>query len=268
MANVKCKNYVLFHVCHFTFRNTSPVFKKFVLLGFVFFNALLLSSQSNPRPPLKSDKDQNYSGQLTITDANGMPIKPEYANVEGSPYFISDFRPAIVKMRSGLVFEKVKAKIDLCKQEVNFITDNNVEIVTSGESVKEIILTDSLLNTDLPENRVYTFRTGFPSIDNQNGLNFYQVLTEGNITLLKSARKIITEKKNDISGEIVKGFEIYIDYYVFTDNKMIKLKKEKEWILSFLQSKKDKVDTFLTEKRISFKKIDDIITLFKYYNSL
>ena len=122
---------------------------------------------------------------------------------------------------------KSKAKIDLCKQEVNFITDNNVEIVTSGESVKEIILSDSLLNTDHPENRAYKFRTGFPSIDNQNGLNFYQVLSEGNITLLKSARKIITEKKNDISGEIVKGFEIYTDYYVFTDNKMIKAQKRK-----------------------------------------
>jgi hypothetical protein len=49
---------------------------------------------------------------------------------------------------------------------------------------------------------------------------------------------------------------------------MIKLKKEKEWIISFLPSKKEKVDIFITEKRISFKKIDDIITLFKYYNSL
>ena len=268
MANVKCKIFQLVHVCHFNFRNTLSVFKKIILLSCVVFNVLLLSAQSNPRPPLKSDKDQNYSSQVTITDANGMPIKPEYGNVEGSAYFFSDFKPAVVKMRSGLVFENVKAKIDLCKQEINFITDNNVEIVTSGESAKEIILTDSLLNTVHPENRDYKFRTGFPAIDNQNGLSFYQVLTEGNITLLKSTRKIITEKKNDISGEIVKGFEIYTDYYVFTENKMIKLKKEKDWILSFLQNKKDKVDVFLTEKRISFKKIDDLITLFKYYNSL
>ena len=197
-----------------------------------------------------------------------MPIKSEYDNVQGSAYFINDFKPAIIKLRSGLEFEKVKAKIDLCKQEVNFIAENNVEIVTTGESVKEIVLSDSLLNTNPIEYREYKFKTGFPAIDNQNGLNFYQVLNEGNIILLKSTRKIITEKKNDISGEIAKEFEIFTDYYVFVENKMIKLKKEKEWVLSFLQNQKDKVDIFLTEKRISFKKIDDIITLFKYYNSL
>ena len=152
---------------------------------------MLLLSQSNPRPALKSDKDQNYSPQVTITDVNGMPIKPEYGNTEGTAFFINEFKPATVKLRSGIVFEKVRARIDLCKQEVSFITDNNVEIVTSGESVKEIILTDSLLNTGHPENRDYKFRTGFPAIDNQNGLSFYQVLTEGNITLLKSTRKIM-----------------------------------------------------------------------------
>jgi hypothetical protein len=166
------------------------------------------------------------------------------------------------------VFEKVRARIDLCNQEVNFFTENKVEIVTTGESVREIVLSDSILNTDPVENRDYKFKTGFPPVDNQNGLNFYQVLTEGNIVFLKSTRKVISEKKNDISGEIVKGFETYTDYYVFAENRMIKLKKEKEFVLSFLQNKKGEVDIFLTEKRINFKKIDDIITLFKYYNSL
>ena len=273
MANVKCKICPHFHACRFTFHDNLTMFRKLILFNCVILNSLLLFSQSNPPPRGKTDlppsiRDQNFSSQVTITAANGLPIKSEYNNVEGSAYFISDFKPAIIKFRSGLVFEKAKVTIDLCKQEVNFITESKVEIVTNGESVKEIVLFDSLLNTNPIEIREYKFRTDFPPIDNQNGFNFYQVMTEGNIMLLKSTRKVIAEKKSDISGEIVKEFETYTDYYVFAENKMIKLKKEKESILSFLQDKKDKVDIFLTEKKINFKKIDDIITLFKYYNSL
>ena len=43
-------------------------------------------------------------------------------------------------------------------------------------------------------------KKGFPEIDNHAENNFYHVLSEGLITLLKSERKVVTTNKNELSG--------------------------------------------------------------------
>jgi hypothetical protein len=112
------------------------------------------------------------------------------------------------------------------------------------------------------------FRSGFPAIDEQTINSFYQVLTEGNITMLEFFRKKILQRKNDVSGEITKEFETYEEYYVFSDNQMLKLKKDKDFILSLTKTKEKEVQSYLATNKVNFKKWNDVQSLFSYYNSL
>jgi len=114
----------------------------------------------------------------------------------------------------------------------------------------------------------YVFRSGFPAIDEQTINSFYQVLTEGNITMLEFFRKKILQRKNDVSGEITKEFETYEEYYVFLDNQMTKLKKDKDFILSLTKAKEKEVQSYLATNKVNFKKWNDVQSLFSYYNSL
>ena len=68
--------------------------------------------------------------------------------------------------------------------------------------------------------------------------------------MLKSIRKTIAVNKNDLSGEIEKQFNTYEDYYVFSNNKMKRLKKDKDFILGIVSGKKDQMEIFIKENDI------------------
>jgi len=61
-------------------------------------------------------------------------------------------------------------------------------------------------------------KTRYPSLDNHPTNDFYQILSEGNITLLRWQPKRIVENKTDIWGEIVKEFNDYEELYVSEKN--------------------------------------------------
>ncbi len=86
--------------------------------------------------------------------------------------------------------------------------------------------------------------------------------------LLCNRAETYFSQKNDLSGEVDKQFNTYVDYYVFSKNKIQRLKKEKDFILKIVSLKKDKFEEFIKEHSIDFKNINDIIILLNFYNSL
>ena len=77
----------------------------------------------------------------------------------------------------------------------------------------------------------YRFQTGYPEIDNLNRNNFYQVLSDGKVTLLKSSIKKINKTKNEMSGEVSSQFDIYEDHYLYVKYEMKRVKKDKEYYI-------------------------------------
>ena len=71
-----------------------------------------------------------------------------------------------------------------------------------------------------------------------------------------------------LSGEVDKHFETIESLYIYNNNKMQRLKKDKDFILKLLFQQKDKINVFIEENLINFKNKADIIKLFNYYNSL
>jgi len=223
---------------------------------------VLPNPQNNPLP-LKNPNYQYFPSQV-IDPKTGNVFENKYPDIEGFAFFTEGWKYSLLKLANGKAFDMIETKLNVYTNELYFKTDKNAAMVFVAGYVKELDIYDSIETKDI----IYRFKTGFPKIDNQNENSFYEVITEGNVTLLKFIKKIISVKKNDMSGEVDKQFESYEDYYVLSNNEMKRLKKDKDFILRLLSERKDEVESFLRKNPVNFKNVNDIIKLFQFYNSL
>ena len=91
-------------------------------------------------------------------------------------------------LSTGKVYNGVKARIDLYKQEIHFKLPSGSERVALPGLITEIIFYDTV------ESGVglYKFQSGYPEIENLKRENYRQILSDGRVTMLKS-----TVKKNE-----------------------------------------------------------------------
>jgi len=237
----------------------------FFILVLITSDALLAQAVvPATQTPVPNLKPENYATDLNITDAQGRPFKPIDADVQGSAYFLDSLKSTEILFVKGNAFKQIPARLDLYRQEIHVLSKNNEEFILPKELVRQLVITDS----SSAKFQKYVFRSGFPSIDDQSTSSFYQVLADGNITMLQFLKKKILQRKNDVSGEVTKEFETYEDYYVFSENLMVKLKKDKDFLLSLMKTKEKEIQSYLASHKVNFKKWNDIQSLFSYYNSI
>ena len=128
-----------------------------------------------------------WGTQIFLSDVNGKAFENKYADVAGSAYFFPNYKFSSIEMRDGKKFMDIKAKLNLVEHEVEFISASTVE----GFIGKGLVSVISFSDTVRQEVKKYTFQSGFPGIDNQTIIHFYQVLSNGKVTLLKSINKAI-----------------------------------------------------------------------------
>jgi len=206
----------------------------------------------------------NWDDQFIIVDKNGGSFHSYYDGVEGNPFFIESFRSSTIKLVSGLEFTNVTARLDLYKQIIHIkLNGDTMKTVLPG-NISEIIFYDTVQSVPYE----YKFQTGYPEIDNLNRNNFYQVLSDGKVTLLKSSIKKINKTKNEMSGEISSQFDIYEDHYLYVKYEMKRVKKDKEYLLNLLADKRKELEAYIATQKMNFKSTDSIKKLIDYYNSL
>lgn len=214
------------------------------------------------KPILPSPKNQtNWGHQVILADKNGQPFKPGYDEVLGSPFYFDDWMNALVAASEVNDTGLIKLKFDLVDHDLIYLDAANRVLVIQKGFITSFSFLDSVGRI------LCAFRSGFPAIDKQGENHYYQVLVDGKVQLLKLVTKKIIEQKNDMTGESKKEFVNYESYYVYKDGVIKNYKKEKEFILSFLGDRREKVDEYLKNKKINYKNLDDVRDLFKYYNS-
>jgi hypothetical protein len=233
--------------------------------GLVFLNLSALSQVRTNLGEGKLGADRiNWDDQFIIVDKNGGLFHSYYDGIEGNPFFIENFRSSTIKLVSGLEFNNVTARLDLYKQMIQIkLNGDTVKMVLPGNII-EIIFYDTVQSLHYE----YKFQIGYPEIDNLNRNNFYQVLSDGNATLLKSSIKKINKTKNEMSGEVSSQFDIYEDHYLYIKYEMKRVKKDKEYLLNLLTDKRKELETYITVQKLNFKSMDSIKKLVDYYNSL
>jgi hypothetical protein len=205
-----------------------------------------------------------FGSQIFLSDVYGRAFENKYGDINGSAYFLPDYKFSTIILSDGRKYSNVKAKLNLVEHEVVFKSTSGEE----GFIGKGMVSTISIVDSTKQGIKNYTFQSGFPKIDNQTSLYFYQVYTTGKVALLKSINKSIEERLNELSGEKSKEFMVRENGYIYMGGEMKRIKKEKEFFMNILADQAGPVNQYLIANKINFKNDDQIVKLIEFYNSL
>jgi hypothetical protein len=233
--------------------------KSIFILSFIISFYLQGNTQSN-----NLNTTGKWGTQIFLSDANGRAFVNKYADVIGSAYLFPVFRFSSIELTDGRKFINIKSRLNLVEQEVEFISASGQEGYIGKGMVKRI----SYADTTKKEIKIYSFETGYPKIDNQTFLNFYQVLSSGKCLLLKAINKNIEDRNNELSGERSKEFIVREDLYMVTKGEIRRVKKDKDFILGLLSDQTVALNNYINEKKPNFRNESDLAQLISYYNTL
>lgn len=232
---------------------------KKLLLCFSLFIAIFSQAQRN-----SISTTSKWGQQIFLSDVNGQAFINKYEGIAGSVYDQADYLLAKITLKDGRVYQDVKTRINLLEQEVNFNASNGQEGYLGKGMVSEIAYIESKEGVEA----LKVFQCGFPPIDNQNRISFYQILLNGKTSLLKSVYKSIQERNNDLSGERFKEFATYENRYLLKEGTMVRIKKDKSSIMALFQDKQQAIQKFVEDQNLNLKNEAHLVALVKYYNTL
>jgi len=210
---------------------------------------------------------QNPNTSIIVFHSGGyaetMDIKQKPPETKGSFYFNKNWYNGTIKLFSGEEIRNYPLKYDMKYNQINIKAKNDIKIISIG-AVKEIDWTDDKgIEQKLINCAVYTK-------NNSNVLGFFQILSEGKILLLKKTNlKLLNANYN---GTVVAGNKDnkYIKeykYFVYKNNKIIKIRKRRKNILKTFNNQANKIEKFVKQNNLSYKKEYDLIKIFNFYNS-
>lgn len=196
---------------------------------------------------------------LFVTDGNGKTINMglDMENY-GSPFFETDFYPAAILLENGQHYEGVEVKINLLSNEVIFKTDDG----------KELAILSSIKSVQLKKNGTNVlFEFGYPFFEKQNTKTIYQVLTKGEITLLKYYFIQVTEAKPYSSATMLRTIEKFPKLFVYNKNNGLqKAPKSNEEIATIFKLEGESLNKIIQENKLKIKKEEDLIRCIELYN--
>jgi hypothetical protein len=200
-----------------------------------------------------------YAQQGFQSYADGAPatliVKTD---VEGTELLYDKWLPANIQSVNGKVYQGVMVKYNLLEDVAYFLGKGDVTMIFSTP-IKQFTIEDK-------ENNVSrTFRTGFPNFNGYNGNTFYEVLVDGDTKLLKKQHKKITESRAYNSATLVKKIVDNVSYFMFANNILTEVKRDKKFFQSFAGSNANTL-MLLNDKSINLKKEEDLIKVVKTFN--
>jgi hypothetical protein len=179
-----------------------------------------------------------------VFDKDGRTFVNPAPDVSGSPFYKDEWRLGQLILNSNRKYDSIKVRLNLSSQEVHILDRNNTEVALARGYIREVIW---------PYGSKIRFLNGFPAVDNQDTSSFYAVLSEGKCWFLQSIRKVIVERKDELSGENKREYSTYEDYYTFDGKTMQRVKKGAVTI---------------DGKEMKFKNIADLKKAIDAYNAL
>ncbi|WP_428655136.1 hypothetical protein [Runella sp.] len=196
-----------------------------------------------------------HAQSLFIQDINGRPIfENGYTEIEGSPYLNDAWSTGNVKAKNnGKTYELAKMRYDLYKDELEY--EENQKPYRFSTEITEFSTNDGV------------FRSGFPAIESMTARNFYQVLYDGNVKLLKRNTVRIQLEKLYSSATQTKRFMKESALYLFKNGTIIRLKKDKKSLLEALGDKQTQLETFINDEKLKLSKEEDILRVIEKYEA-
>jgi hypothetical protein len=200
-----------------------------------------------------------------LQDIQGNLIRGvKYTDVNGNPYLTEQWTKGTVLLKNGRKYANVQLRYDLVGDEVLFKDEKSQQMMSFTDPVIEFQLNTESENAASP----MIFRSGYVSDDGIGTKAYFQVLCDQGVKLLKKQVKVIIETKEYSSATSTKNFSESTSYYLYKNNKAVKIRKDKKQIFSVLGNQTDALEKFIKDNNLNLKNESDLIRLVAHYNSL
>ena len=196
---------------------------------------------------------------LVVTDGNGKLV---YMNTDmetyGTPFFDSDFYPADITLVSGKRYENIQVKVNLLSNEIIFKADDGKELAILP-AIQSVVLKKDGTNA--------VFEFGYHSFEKQTDKTVYQVLSKGEVTVLKYFFIQVTEAKPYSSATMLRTIEKFPKLFIYS--KKIGLKaapKSTQEVEALFKEDGAKINAILSSNKLKIKKEEDLVKCFEMFN--
>jgi len=208
-------------------------------------------------------------GFIEITDGNGsekftfyeVALSQKNKKIDGTPYYSDNWtigEVIIIKDKRVQSFKEKNLKYNICSETVTFLRNNKEYYVPNYNNVQSFTLADKKFVT------LYN-----PSTKNTA---FFELLFDNDeIQLLKKheCSIVVGKMSNGILPETNDKYRISTSHYIKKVNEHVKkVKLNKDLIANLFSNKIIEVNTFLKENKLNIRKENDVILIFKFYESL
>jgi hypothetical protein len=184
----------------------------------------------------------------------------KYSAMRGTPFVIEKWTKGNVTTPMG-IYKEI---------EIKFNVYDNLLVFNKNDETFEFV--DDVVSFTLmpkPEDpsSFMVYKKGISGGDIKAN-QFVQVLLEAQpASLYKLNQKQVSEM-SEINAGMVKTFTNNSKYYISKNKQLQFVKLNKADVLNVLSDKQDKIQAYIDEKKIAFKKEAELVEVLKYYNSL
>ena len=180
--------------------------------------------------------------------------------MRGTPFLVDKWYKGIVNTPAG-AYKNLELKYNVYENTIFFNKDDY-----SYELTDNIVSFTLMPNPDDPKTYM-VYRKGLASADFKDN-QFIMVLLEGTPASVYRLDEKQVHELSEVNAGIVKTFKNNNKYYINVNKQLQFVKLNKAEILAVLKDKQDKLEQFIADKKLSFKKENDLVELVKYYNTL
>lgn len=193
-----------------------------------------------------------------------VPTKAANEEIEGSPYFNSDWTRGRVILKSDKETDPMKLRYNVYSNQLEFQKSDKIMVALS-KSIKGFSLRDK-------DNQHTTFRNGFKSREHDiNENQFLRVIHDGKVKLAaRHETKFIKARSVDpLTGEKISKFISRKDYYLITDDgRFHDIRLKRKHVLKALGNHGKKLRKFADENDLDFGDEKDLKKILDYYANI
>ena len=182
------------------------------------------------------DQSRLYNG----TEYTGYP----FSFVEGSPFFLTN-QP----QQGSIMYDQVEY------QNVNLLYDDMMGVIIMQDENHRIQLLNDRISRFAIGNNLFIRIVNDSLSTGQPATGFYNVLYEGNLSVLKKEIKTIRQIYS-YSQEITRVIDVKTNYYFRKNNEYTLITSQKE-LLNFFSERKKEIQHYIKSNKLSFKKDTD-----------
>jgi hypothetical protein len=214
----------------------------------------------------------SQQGINTMIDLGDLAVKTTHSHnewldlgknssIQGSMYLFEDFRPGSIVLKSDTLIEGIKFRYNIRSKQMEMSLNKDTLAFIRPDKAR-------FVNFD---HKTFIFTT-FEE-DNKTGMDYFQVIADGNAKLLLHYDVVFIPKNPPVTpysaGNPNDQYVQFKNYFSQKgDRPAIPMSKKQKNILKLFSDKKVEIAKYIEEKNLKTSREADLVELFRYYNSL